>query len=635
MTTRTLLGAALVAGVSGALALGTQVPASTATPTASAASAAAHQATGDHGTSKQEANRAAAAYLADHRASFGTSKQDAFQRVSTTQGTAGTAYVAYERTYRGLPVLGGDFVLSLDESGKVTGRSATLKAPVQLASVTPKVSAGAAKRTAQSRVGTVTQTSKPELVVHAQHQPRLAWATTVTGATQGQPTELTVYTDAVTGKVIGSWDLVAHGTGTGYYYPGVTIGTTLSSGTYRMTDPARSGVSCANQSGTIFSGPDDVWGNGSGTNLETACVDVMYATAKEVDMLSAWLGRNGVKGNGTSYPARVGLNDVNAYWDGSIVNFGHSDDNTRQLTAIDIVAHEQGHGIFHTTAGGSTGDNETGGMNEATGDIFGALTEAYAAHPNDPADFTVGEEADLVGDGPIRYMYNPSLIGDPNCWSSSIKNTEVHAAAGPLNHWFYLLSQGSNASPASPTCNGSTVTGVGLQAAGKIFYNGLLLKTSYWTHGKARVATLTAAKNLYGTTDCTTFNRVKAAWDAISVPAQSGEPTCGTGGGGGTCTEVTATGTATSGYSTYKPSSSGFSVTTSGAIVGCLTGPSGVDLDLYLQKRNSSGSWVDVAASESATSTENISYSGTAGTYRWDVYAYSGSGSFTLKYDVP
>ena len=79
----------------------------------------------------------------------------------------------------------------------------------------------------------------------------------------------------------------------------------------------------------------------------------------------------------------------------------------------------------------------------------------------------------------------------------------MHAAAGPLNHWFYLLSQGSNASPASPTCNGSTVTGVGIQNAGKIFYNGLLLKTSTWTHGKARVATLTAAKNLYGTTDCT------------------------------------------------------------------------------------------------------------------------------------
>ena len=100
-----------------------------------------------------------------------------------------------------------------------------------------------------------------------------------------------------------------------------------------------------------------------------------------------------------------------------------------------------------------------------------------------------------------------------------------------------------------------------------------------------------------------------------------------------TCAEVTATGSASRGYSTYKPSSSGFSAA-AGTIKGCLTGPSGVDLDLYLQRCNGS-SWVDVAASESATSTETITYSASAGTYRWDVYAYSGSGSFTLKYDVP
>lgn len=623
MRTRTLLGAALAASVSGALALSAQAPSSIAATSAPTA----------HVSEKQQATRAAADYLADHRSQFKTSRHEDLSRVSTTAGTADTQYVAYARTYRGLPVVGGDFVLAVDGGGKVTGTSATPRRAVDLASVAPQVSAAAARRTARAQVDRVARATAPRLIVHAQHAPRLAWQTKVTGTTAGEPTKLTVYTDAVTGKLIGSWDLVSHGTGTGHYYPGVSFGTTQSSGTYRMTDPARSGVSCANQAGTIYSGTDDVWGNGSGTNLETACVDVMYATTKEVDMLSAWLGRNGVKGNGTSYPARVGLNDVNAYWDGSIVNFGHSQDGTRQLTAIDIVAHEQGHGIFHTTAGGSAGDNETGGMNEATGDIFGALTEAYAAHPNDPADFTVGEEADLVGDGPIRYMYNPSIIGDPNCWSSSIKNTEVHAAAGPLNHWFYLLAQGSNGSPSSPTCNGSSVTGVGLQTAGRIFYNGLLLKTSYWTHGKARVATLTATNNLFGTSDCTTFNRVKAAWDAVSVPAQSGEPTCGGGGGGGTCAEVTNTGTATSGYSTYKPSSSGFAAA-SGTIRGCLTGPSGVDLDLYLQRWTGS-SWVDVAASEGSTSTESITYSASAGTYRWDVYAYSGSGSFTLKYDIP
>ncbi|MEU9842495.1 M4 family peptidase, partial [Actinomadura sp. NPDC048032] len=50
-------------------------------------------------------------------------------------------------------------------------------------------------------------------------------------------------------------------------------------------------------------------------------------------------------------------------------------------------------------------------------------------------------------------------------------------------------------------------------------------KVTSWSHARARVATLQAAKELFpgSTTEC---NAVKAAWSAINVPAQSGEPTC-------------------------------------------------------------------------------------------------------------
>ena len=57
----------------------------------------------------------------------------------------------------------------------------------------------------------------------------------------------------------------------------------------------------------------------------------------------------------------------------------------------------------------------------------------------------------------------------------------MHAAAGPGNHWFYLLAEGTNpgdGQPSSPTCNSTTVTGIGIQKAGKIFYNAMLMKTS-------------------------------------------------------------------------------------------------------------------------------------------------------------
>ena len=94
-----------------------------------------------------------------------------------------------------------------------------------------------------------------------------------------------------------------------------------------------------------------------------------------------------------------------------------------------------------------------------------------------------------------------------------------------------------------------------------------------------------------------------------------------------------ATGTVSNRTSSYKPSSSG-TTTGGGTINACLTGPSGTDFDLYLQKLSGS-TWTDVAKSESASSTETIAYAAGAGTYRVEVYAYSGSGSYTLRYDIP
>ena len=80
----------------------------------------------------------------------------------------------------------------------------------------------------------------------------------------------------------------------------------------------------------------------------------------------------------------------------------------------------------------------------------------------------------------------------------------------------------------------------------------------------------------------------------------------------------------------YHPNGSYYYSSVSGYHKGCLVGPtSGADFDLYLQKWNGS-SWVIVARSESATSNETISYSGTAGYYRWLAYSYSGSGSYSL-----
>ena len=112
-----------------------------------------------------------------------------------------------------------------------------------------------------------------------------------------------------------------------------------------------------------------------------------------------------------------------------------------------------------------------------------------------------------------------------------------------------------------------------------------------------------------------------ASYSSLSIKATY---TGGTTTPGCTSVSSSLSGTGANYYSTQYTSS------LSGAHTAKLTGPaSGADFDLYLQKLSGT-TWSSVAAGETATATENVSYNGTAGTYRWRVYAYSGSGAFTL-----
>src|SRR5215212_7383827 len=109
-----------------------------------------------------------------------------------------------------------------------------------------------------------------------------------------------------------------------------------------------------------------------------------------------------------------------------------------------------------------------------------------------------------------------------------------------------------------------------------------------------------------------------------------------TGGGGGGVPTACAGGTqyagslSGTGSSQYQPNGTYYFSSVSGTHKGCLVGPtSGADFDLYLLKWNGSA-WAIVASSESATSSETISYAGTSGYYMWQVYSYSGSGSYNF-----
>lgn len=96
----------------------------------------------------------------------------------------------------------------------------------------------------------------------------------------------------------------------------------------------------------------------------------------------------------------------------------------------------------------------------------------------------------------------------------------------------------------------------------------------------------------------------------------------------------TYSGSLSTGRSAIQPSGSYVTVSTSGSIRLCLDGPTGADFDLYLQKWTGSA-WASVASATSAAADETITYNGTAGQYRYGVYAYAGSGSYTLGATTP
>jgi len=137
------------------------------------------------------------------------------------------------------------------------------------------------------------------------------------------------------------------------------------------------------------------------------------------------------------------------------------------------------------------------------------------------AAFLIGEEININGDGtPLRYMDKPSKDGGSyDCWNSSVPNSDPHYSSGVGNHFFYLLSNGSGAGTYgnSPTCNGSTIAGIGRDKAAAIWYRALSqYMTSDETYRWARLDTISSATDLYGTTS-PEVAAVKAAWTAVSV----------------------------------------------------------------------------------------------------------------------
>lgn len=552
-----------------------------------------------------------------------------------------SAHTKVQQTVRGVPVFGGEAIVHLDPWGEVQDLTDAILRDV-VVDVSPTLDAEDAVEIAVDDVGGWERTSREPVaelwVLRHGGADHLTWRIDVEQLDgSNSPARPIVFVDAHDGAIVWSYDNFQTSGGTAYYAGSVSINSYLSGSTYYLEDSTRDigtySMGNTTTSAYYVTDSDDVWDG------DPVAVQAHFDAATVWDYYYNTYGRNNIDGVGgpgyissltgsgtvVSSFVHYGTNYVNAGWSGYMV-YGDGDGYwSGPLTTTDITAHEMTHGVTESESN-LTYSGESGGLNEALSDIFGAMVERYSdGNVTSTNTWYIGEDAwtpSTSGDA-LRYMHNPKLDGaSDDYYSSSVGTHDVHYSSGIANLAFYLLSQGG----AHPRLGGTSMTGIGPDAAAAIWYRAA---TTYFTSSTnfsgARTHTLSAAADLYGTSSAE-YTAVGNSWTLVGVGGTT-TPSCST---------YTYTGTgslSSTGSSGYQPSSSGYSKTTSSTHSGYLSGPSTANFNLYLQKYNSkSKKWSSVASGTTSTSTETVSYSGGSGTYRWLVYSSSGSGSYTLCY---
>jgi bacillolysin len=376
-----------------------------------------------------------------------------------------------------------------------------------------------------------------------------------------------VYVNASDGSIIGKESQIhfinANGTAATRYSGQRNIVSDAFNGGFRLRE-ARNGVAIETynmrtQGGNYGTAPDFADNNNDWTgtefhnaNMDDAALDAHWGTEMVYDYWNNVHARNSWNGIGgpllsyvhTNLPSLLLIPDCdpntpgdqpcspfsdndNAFWDGQRMTYGDGTTIFRPTPALDVCAHEIGHGVCTSTVNWRN-SGETGAINEGFSDLWGASVEQWAT--TNKQTWLIGEDIIMSGNA-LRNMSNPNEHNQPDTkggtfWvdpASTSDNGGVHTNNGVLNYWFYLLSQGG--SGTNDLNNSFSVSGVSINNAARIAY-----QTERWelpqspgvlanlTFDALRTATITAATHLF----CANSKEVRAvtnAWFAVGVGA--------------------------------------------------------------------------------------------------------------------
>jgi serine protease len=218
--------------------------------------------------------------------------------------------------------------------------------------------------------------------------------------------------------------------------------------------------------------------------------------------------------------------------------------------------------------------------------------------------------------------------------NNATPNKVTGAGSGSPNRLLYSLFSAAPPTDLPPTAAFTfTCSGLSCTFNGTGSTDDLGIASYSWNFGDGQAGSGAVISHSYPASG--TFTAVLTVTDTASqTDTESKSVVVSSGGDPCTnCTEYTGSLSGTGGVQ-IQPNGTYYFASVSGTHRGWLQGPANADFDLYLQKWNGFF-WATVAVSESATSTEQIAYTGTNGYYRWRVYSYSGSGTYTFWLQRP
>ncbi len=480
---------------------------------------------------------AADAHLARYGAAFGSKQAGTTLTELRSAATSTGDVVRYQQNVGGLPVMGGEFVVSLRENRELDSILAKTTRATSVSSA--KVSQADATSTAQEffkgsagKGGPATVVSVGRWVV----DPGLIGASTALPTRTVWRFELTraaderrmVLVDDQLGAVLMNVDLINEAKNrvvcdnNQVPRPVPSNSTPCNNASANLVRTEAGAPAALPEAETAFALGGAVHDNYSafqtGFDLTNLIGDDIGGGVKALAQTVRWC----YTGNPCPY--------ANAFWNGEQMYYG-----TSYATADDVVGHEMTHGVTERTSGLFYW-SQSGAMNESISDIMGEIIDHRNVQPvAEPVTWTMGEDLPI---GAIRNVQNPPAFSDPDRTGSAFYVKEnccgypdgdgVHSNSGVGNKTFYLASQGG-------TFNSQTITGIDtgdplLTKSGKLWLLVDQLLSSGSDYADLAVVLDQACQALIGTgvmtaANCTAVNQAGLATELHLTPVNNPQPT--------------------------------------------------------------------------------------------------------------